>query len=79
MGRLFCSFFWFLSLLLREAGELKMLGKGISDATVIIRGHREAQTGRVQDVIKACQENRFERFALRAKEDVGNVGPALGN
>ena len=66
-------------LLLKEAGVLKMQGKGTADATVIIRGHREAQTGRVQDVIKTCQENRFERFALRAKEDVGNIGSALDN
>ena len=43
-----------------------------SDATVIIRAHKEAQTGKVQDLIKICQENGFEKFALRAKEDVGN-------
>lgn len=64
-------------LLIKEANVLKMNGKGTGDATVIIRGHRDAQTGRVQDVIKECQENRFERFALRAKEDVGNYDPAI--
>lgn len=64
-------------LLIKEANVLKMDGKGPGDATVIIRAHKEAQTGRVQDVIKECQENRFEKFALRAKEDVGNFDPAL--
>jgi len=58
--------------LVREATVLQMRGKALSDATIIIRGHREAQTGRVQELIRKCQENQFERFALRAKEDVGN-------
>jgi biopolymer transport protein ExbD len=56
----------------REASVLRLRGKPQSDATIIIRGHREAETGRVQDLIKRCQENGFEKFALRAKEDVGN-------
>jgi biopolymer transport protein ExbD len=57
--------------LVREANVLEIQGKPLSDATLIIRGHREAQTGRVQELIRKCQENRFEKFALRAKEDVG--------
>ena len=44
----------------------------MEDATVIIRADRNAQTGRVQELIQVCQENDFEKFALRAKEDVGN-------
>ena len=59
-------------LLIREANALKSKGKTTSDATVIIRAHKFAETGRVQQVIKVCQDNRFDRFALRAKEDVGN-------
>ena len=58
--------------LVREANVLEIQGKPLSDATLIIRGHREAQTGRVQELIRKCQENRFEKFALRAKEDVGS-------
>lgn len=39
-----------------------------ADALVIIRAHKDAQTGKVQDVIKTCQENKFDHFVLRAKE-----------
>ena len=38
----------------------------------IIRADGRTATGKVQELIKICQENRFDRFALRAKEDVGN-------
>ena len=55
-----------------EATVLQQKGKEISDGTVIIRAHRNAKTGLVQELIQLCQENGFERFALRAKEDVGN-------
>ena len=58
--------------LVREANALKVQGKVTADATVIIRADREAQTGTVQELIKICQENEFEKFALRAKEDVGH-------
>ena len=39
-----------------------------SDATVIIRAHKDCPTGKVQEVIKTCQELKFDRFILRAKE-----------
>jgi len=55
-----------------EADVLRIRGKPLSDATIIIRGHREAQTGKVEDLIRVCQTNNFEKFALRAKEIVGN-------
>jgi biopolymer transport protein ExbD len=55
-----------------EAGVLRIQGKSPASATVIIRGHKDAQTGKVQDLIRVCQSNSFEKFALRAKEDVGN-------
>ncbi len=55
-----------------EASALALRGEPQSKATVIIRGHKRADSGKVQDLIKVCQEKRFEKFALRAKEDVGN-------
>ncbi len=56
----------------REANVLRIRGRPLSDATIIIRGHKDAPTGRVQELIKECQSSNFETFALRAKEDVGN-------
>ena len=56
----------------REAEVLRIRGESTASATVIIRGHKEAKTGKVQDLIRVCQSNSFEKFALRAKEDVGN-------
>ena len=47
-------------------------GLAISDATIVIRAHKDAPTGKVQALIAECQKNSFEKFALRAKEDVGN-------
>ena len=56
----------------READVLMLKQKTPSDATVIIRADGKTPTGMVQELIKVCQENKFDRFALRAKEDVGN-------
>lgn len=39
-----------------------------TDATIIIRAHRDCPTGKVQEVIKICQEKKFDKFILRAKE-----------
>jgi biopolymer transport protein ExbD len=58
--------------LYREAEILKAQGTPVSAATVIIRAHRAAQTGKVQELINLCQAAEFSTFALRAKEDVGN-------
>jgi biopolymer transport protein ExbD len=41
------------------------------DATVVIRADKDAKTGRVQEIIKLCQEIGFEKFTLRAKSEVG--------
>lgn len=57
------------ALLAREADAITAEGKSTGDAHIIIRGHGEAPVGMIQEIIKACQEARFERFALRAKED----------
>ncbi len=42
--------------------------KKLSDVTVIIRADENAKTGLVQQVIQACQELEFEKFALRGKQ-----------
>jgi biopolymer transport protein ExbD len=57
------------SILAREAESLASQGKSTADAHIIIRGHGRAPVGKIQEVIKICQEARFERFALRAKEE----------
>jgi biopolymer transport protein ExbD len=56
----------------RERNALEFQGKTTDDATIVIRGDKQAATGRVQELIKVCQDNGFTKFALRAKEDVGN-------
>lgn len=42
--------------------------KTVAGATIIIRADMRAKAGKVQEVIKVCQETGFERFALRAKQ-----------
>ena len=42
-----------------------------SEATVVIRADADAKTGIVQELIKACQDTGFEKFALRAKQEEG--------
>ena len=55
--------------LLREAQIIEAQGKAVAEATIIVRAHEEAQTGKVQELIKICQDNRFEKFALRARQE----------
>ena len=55
--------------LLREAQIIKTHPeKKVSDVTVIIRADRFAKTGKVQEIIKTCQEAEFDTFALRGKQ-----------
>lgn len=54
--------------LVRERDVFENEGTPAKNVTVIIRGHKEAPTGKVQELIRVCQENNFEKFALRAKE-----------
>jgi biopolymer transport protein ExbD len=56
--------------LLNEVAELDKKNKSPADATIIIRAHADAATGMVQQLIQVCQEARFEKFALRAKEEL---------
>ena len=58
--------------LVREANALRAQGLEAADATIIIRADGLAMTGRVQELIQVCRDNRFENFVLRAKEDVGD-------
>jgi len=54
-------------------------GKSVAGTTVIIRADRAAKTGVVQEVIQTCQKLGFEKFALRAKEEVETRKVAAGN
>jgi biopolymer transport protein ExbD len=53
----------------REARFITLSGEKPEDATVILRADAEAKTGVVQEVIQKCQQNGFENFALRAKQE----------
>ncbi len=50
-----------------EANALKAHGKSPGSTPVIIRGDSRAKTGQVQELITVCQDEGFEKFALRAK------------
>jgi biopolymer transport protein ExbD len=55
--------------LLREAAIIKTHPtKKVDDVTIIIRADRHAKTGKVQEIIKLCQEAEFDTFALRGKQ-----------
>jgi biopolymer transport protein ExbD len=56
--------------LISEAEALEFADKPRSDATIIIRADASTPTGIVQELIQICQQVRFEKFALRAKEEV---------
>jgi biopolymer transport protein ExbD len=58
-------------MLLREAQVIKRSNKSIANAHVIIRADSDTPTGKVQELIKVCQENKFEKFSLRAKQERG--------
>ncbi len=50
----------------RSCRSIRSDGKDPTLATVIVRADGRARTGDVQQVIRICQEQGFERFALRA-------------
>jgi biopolymer transport protein ExbD len=56
----------------REKAMYEGQGAKESEITVVIRAHKGARTGKVQNLIAKCQESNLENFKLRAKEDVGN-------
>ncbi|HWA99757.1 MAG TPA: biopolymer transporter ExbD [Pirellulales bacterium] len=51
-----------------EAAVLRAKNLDPSVANIIIRGHGLVQTGKVQELIKICQETKFEKFSLRAEQ-----------
>jgi len=53
----------------RELSVIKAEKKNPGDANVIIRAHKDAAAGDVQEVIRAAQEQKLEKFALRVNED----------
>ncbi|MHC2067415.1 ExbD/TolR family protein [Bremerella sp. T1] len=52
------------------ADDFKAKDGGSKSVTVIVRGDSRVETGKVQEMIKLCQDVGFEKFALRAKEKV---------
>ena len=51
--------------------EIRVLGREGSSpvaTTIILRAHKEGATGKVQEIIEACQNKGFEKFRLRAEE-----------
>ncbi len=69
-GQVMSTFDQLQPYLTRETEVLKLHKLAIGDATIIIRAHSAAKTGQVQELIQVCQRQQFEKFALRAKEDV---------
>ncbi len=54
-----------------EKAVMELKHQNYRDANIIIRAHRDAKTGLVQQIIKVCQEVGFEKFTLRAKSETG--------
>ncbi|MEX0677520.1 MAG: biopolymer transporter ExbD [Pirellulales bacterium] len=52
-----------------ERRYLELSGGKPADATVIVRADADAKGGVVQEVMQKCQENGFDNFALRAKQE----------
>ncbi|MBN2218224.1 MAG: biopolymer transporter ExbD [Pirellulales bacterium] len=55
-------------LLRREREFIEYRGGKPSEATIIIRADARARTGLVQELIKACQDTGYEKFAVAAKQ-----------
>jgi biopolymer transport protein ExbD len=55
--------------LLTEKRMLEAKKKSVAESTVIIRADGTTKTGVVQELIKKCQDNSFEKFALRVKQE----------
>ena len=55
----------------REAQFTRLADRALSDVTVVIRADLTSRTGRVQEIIKACQDVGFDTFALRGRQKQG--------
>ena len=51
-----------------EKNQRLLMGKDPKMSTIIIRGDKDAKTGRIQQVVGVAQNVGFEKFILRAKE-----------
>lgn len=58
-----------------EAEVLRRLEKTPASVTMIVRADADAETGQVQELIQACQEAKFEKFSLRAKQKATGPQP----
>ena len=56
------------SYLHREVALLERQQREKAETTVIVRADARRQTGKVQELIKQCQEVGFEKFSLKAKQ-----------
>ena len=56
------------SMLKTEFTLRKQMGKEPKASTIIIRGDKNAMTGRIQQVVGVAQDVGYEKFILRAKE-----------
>ncbi len=54
----------------REMQIYKDLKTDPQDVTVVIRADRAAPTGLIQELIRLCQEAEFQKFALKATQEV---------
>ncbi len=54
---------------------LRHTSKKLDEVTVIIRADQDAKVGLVQEIMQACQELKFEKFALRGKQsEIRTIG-----
>ena len=51
-----------------EKNQRLLMGKDPKMSTIIIRGDKNAKTGRIQQVVGVAQNVGYEKFVLRAKE-----------
>ena len=59
-----------------EKQLLEAQEKDARAVTIVIRAHRWAKTGEVQEVIRLCQKTGFEKFVLRARQQIVSVRQA---
>jgi biopolymer transport protein ExbD len=53
-----------------EANSFQAMDVPLNEVNVIIRGHKDAETGMVQNLMKACLDQGYENFLLRAREEL---------
>ena len=57
-------------ILMRERRAFGRQSRSAAEVIVIVRAHKDAPTGQVQEVVEICQKTGFERFRLRVKEKI---------